>query len=426
MNLLVRFYSTLGGYYRLTKDFTTAIKFCETASSLAISTGNSKGQAEQLEHLAWIKWQTGDYSAAQAYADEAQRLAKISANLFREATALRIQAVSLRSLGCYSHSSSVFYRARYLLSLCGVSGGPIDRGIESSQAEVYRLKSEYLEARNIHATILRNINLEQNAIVHAFTLLNIAQVDVEMGTSADLVQQNIDTAKTIFNKLHVSSTMIYCDSTEGALHLRDGDLLTAGTLLRKSLKSAWDKDVDVVAHCLERLGDINSWSGMDEPSYAWTVTFLVHSLKRGTWLDVHKGLQALGDMFLILGDLATATNLFTLALEGFAQMDVHRSRAECMLRLGDIYKSHGDGLKAEELWKTARPLFERSSQSKKIVQIDARLAHITNHLMQEKDKSLSSLLACQAATVPSDTVTSQEPGGGMTGKAQNELSRAPL
>ncbi|KAJ7115227.1 hypothetical protein C8R44DRAFT_794269, partial [Mycena epipterygia] len=55
-------------------------------------------------------------------------------------------------------------------------------------------------------------------------------------------------------------------------------------------------------------------------------------------------------------------------------MDVHRGRGDCMLRLGDIAKNRGDLVKAAELWKEARPLFEKSSQAKDMAKIDTRLA----------------------------------------------------
>ncbi|KAJ7669157.1 hypothetical protein B0H17DRAFT_1086819 [Mycena rosella] len=53
-------------------------------------------------------------------------------------------------------------------------------------------------------------------------------------------------------------------------------------------------------------------------------------------------------------------------------MDVHHSRANCILRLGDLAQQRGQFMKAVELWENARPLFERSSQMSDVAQIDAR------------------------------------------------------
>jgi hypothetical protein len=99
-------------------------------------------------------------------------------------------------------------------------------------------------------------------------------------------------------------------------------------------------------------------------------------------LAVYKALQFLADSFLAEGDQVTATSLYNVALYAFTQMDVHCSRAECMLSLGDITKENGNPEKAEELWKTAQPLFELSSQMKKVASVDERLSQIA----QEKSK----------------------------------------
>jgi hypothetical protein len=129
--------------------------------------------------------------------------------------------------------------------------------------------------------------------------------------------------------------------------------------------------------------------------------FLVHSVRLKEKLGIHKALQFLGDAFFAQDDEHTAINLFTVALEGFTYMDVHHSRAECMLRLGDISKGQGDLLKAVELWTTARPLFEQSSQAKQVDNIDQRLADVGEDVLKQHRKNL----ACLAElTAPSGTV----------------------
>jgi hypothetical protein len=60
----------------------------------------------------------------------------------------------------------------------------------------------------------------------------------------------------------------------------------------------------------------------------------------------------------------TAQTLFSVAFDGFTYMDIHRSRGECMLRLGDLANKRGDLMGATELWRAAQPLFERSLQAK--------------------------------------------------------------
>ncbi|KAJ7841860.1 hypothetical protein B0H13DRAFT_1910050 [Mycena leptocephala] len=108
-----------------------------------ISTGNTKNIPKDAKNLAWVEWQLGDYSAAQMHANEAQRLAIISADLYREAQALDIEAICCHTLGNYTKAMSLSSRARELLGLCGMSMG-LDHTFMNSQAEIHRHKSESL------------------------------------------------------------------------------------------------------------------------------------------------------------------------------------------------------------------------------------------------------------------------------------------
>jgi hypothetical protein len=70
---------------------------------MAISTGNSTQHAQALYHVAWMKWQLVDNSAAQSIAYESQRKLAISdGNFYNEARSLCITAICLSALGKYS------------------------------------------------------------------------------------------------------------------------------------------------------------------------------------------------------------------------------------------------------------------------------------------------------------------------------------
>jgi hypothetical protein len=127
----------------------------------------------------------------------------------------------------------------------------------------------------------------------------------------------------------------------------------------------------------------------------------VHSLRQKENFRINKALQFLGDVFLAQDEEHTAIVLFTVALEGVTSMDVHRSRAECMLRLGDIFNGHSNQIKAVELWETARPLFERSSQTKQVELVDRRLAGAREDVLEQHRKNLACLAELH---VPSMTV----------------------
>jgi hypothetical protein len=117
----------------------------------------------------------------------------------------------------------------------------------------------------------------------------------------------------------------------------------------------------------------------------------VHSLKRTEKLGIYKALKFLGDVFLSQNNEQTAISLFTIALEGFTWMDVHCSRAECMLRLGDIHMGYSEQLKAVELWEAARPLFECSSQAKQVQHINERLAGISEDVLEQHRNNVAHL-----------------------------------
>ncbi|KAJ6530492.1 hypothetical protein DFH09DRAFT_1093541 [Mycena vulgaris] len=212
-------------------------------------------------------------------------------------------------------------------------------------------------------------------------LLNIAELDVCIGTAKDVVQRNLDAAKSIFNTVRDARSGKYCDIAQAYLYLREEDQWAAHALLQETLKLSRGKENDIVSHSLEKLGDPSCWNVSGHTS-TWTTVFLAHAFKSRQKLECHKALQFLGDLFATQGDKGTAISLFTIALEGFTCMDVHRSKAECMLELADIYKEHKDLVKAVELWKLAKPLFERSSQAKQVKQIEERLACVSKDVLQ--------------------------------------------
>ncbi|KAJ7838342.1 hypothetical protein B0H13DRAFT_1911911 [Mycena leptocephala] len=376
-DLKCRLYNALTDYYRRKFDISKAKKFCETSISLALSTGNTKMQSLALINLAWINWSHGDYFTAQVHANKAQRCRY--------------------SLGNYKQSILLCSRARDLLALCGMSSGQLDHNIMVNQAEIHRLKSEYAVARSIHFRILQETSATQDFDAYGFALLNVAEIDVSIGAPKEDVQKNCDAAKEIFKTAAMEITM--CDTILADLYLREGNMLEAQTLFERCIKVS-SADSEITTYCLERLGNFSRWGFLDKMSSQTTV-FLVHSLKSKENLGIYKGLQFLGDVFHVQADTQTAISLFAAALEGFTDMDIHRSRAECMLRLGDISKGQGDLLKAVEHWETARPLFEQSSQAKQVINIDQRLADVGEDVLEQHRKNLAHLAEL---TVPSGTV----------------------
>ncbi|KAJ7815460.1 hypothetical protein B0H13DRAFT_1924196 [Mycena leptocephala] len=188
-----------------------------------------------LYNLALHTWYLGDHFAAKVYAHEAQRLARISANFVREAQALQVEANCLFTLGDYKQSISLCDQARDLLGLCSMSGGD-DHSIMTNIAEVHKLKSEYVEARNIHTQILQEAPKDQDPYYHVFTLLNIAEIDVSISAPHQNVQRNIQTARRIFSTTGLVLEVAACDAVLADLYLREGHILAAEHLLEKCLR----------------------------------------------------------------------------------------------------------------------------------------------------------------------------------------------
>jgi tetratricopeptide (TPR) repeat protein len=376
------FHDSAGYYYsQHTPKRELAIHHYQSALSVATLSGNRGPQCDALYRFAWIKWQLGDYLASQAHAHECQRLARISGHLHREAQALRIEAMCCAELGAYTQAISLCSRGRSDLKLCGLPNGDLERGLLNVQAEVHRFKSEYVEARNIHAQILQETSADQDTYNYALALLSVSEIDVVVAPCED-VRMNLEAAKSIFNTMGDLRLAQLCDVALAELKLGERDRATAETVFQKTLSASLGKWSDISLHCLERLGDGSRWNLSNDIPPTWTTVYFAQCLKSKQKLGVYKALQFTADSFLRQSDEDTAISLFTVALEGFTGMDVHQSRGECMLRLGDISKGRGDLLRAVSFWETARPLFQRSSQEKQVGNVDERLTGIPEHVKQ--------------------------------------------
>ncbi|KAJ7462439.1 hypothetical protein FB451DRAFT_1404242 [Mycena latifolia] len=199
--------------------------------------------------------------------------------------------------------------------------------------------------------------------------------------------------------MHLPIGIDYCRMVLADLKLRERDISHAKELFQAGLDSQWGKDAEVVAYILARLADVTCWPSPEiKWSSRWQVVYLAYSKKSQRKVDLYKAFQFLGDGFMLQGDEDTAHSLFEVALEAFTEMDIHRSRADCMLRLGDIAKQSRDLVKAVGLWKNARPLFERSLQAKEVAKIDTRLAAVETDHLQEDKKPLRYLRMLDAPT----------------------------
>ncbi|KAJ7446981.1 hypothetical protein FB451DRAFT_1536703 [Mycena latifolia] len=422
-----KFYLRVGNYYFYAgRKLSVTLKYLHKALDLAKSHGDIRQEALVLNHLGQIRWIVGEYVAAQMHAQASHRLAELAGDLHSQARALRTSASCYRSCGDIKNAVIFCQRAQKLLELCGATTGPAYIILLQDLAETQLLKSEYAEARNIHMQLARDA-ATQDPYNYAWALLNIAQLDIIIGAPKQDVLSNLDKAKALFDAYtyggyDVMSAKICCKIVSGQLHLREGEILTAKGILETGFKSTWGNDAQGVLLCMESFPNIRHWPE-DDFNWAsgWAVVYLGYAKKLGDQIALHRALQFLGDVFQTEGDNATSISLFTVALEGFTLMDIHCSRAECMLRLGDLAKGQGDVSKTIELWKTARPLFERSSQGKQVSKIEERLATIENNVLEEPMDSLTCLGQLNA---PIAAVTDEIHLGTQAGEREVEGEKA--
>jgi hypothetical protein len=62
-----------------------------------------------------------------------------------------------------------------------------------------------------------------------------------------------------------------------------------------------------------------------------------------------------------------------------------------MCRVAEILERKGEITNSVALWKAARPLFERSSQTKDIARIDAKLVAVDSEMLEQKLQKLMDL-----------------------------------
>jgi tetratricopeptide (TPR) repeat protein len=372
-----------------------------------------------LISIAVLKHKAGDYSTAQVHLTVAQMLSTLSGNMYDEAQALWIGAVCSTCLGDFRQSMIQLYRGREILVNCGLAGGTIDLNIIMHQGEMHFMKSEYAQARSIYSKVVGMSSPDKNVFSYALSLLNIANIDITIGGPREEVYQNLKKARDVFSSNNYMGSSLSCSMVEATLKLREKEFDLALVQFQECLHLAWGIDNEVELLCLEKLADIKTWRGIGLP-YTWPVIYLGHAQKCKDKLALHKALLFLGDVFIANKDKETATNLYTVVLEGFTHMDVRCSQAQCKLRLGDLTKERGHILEAIAFWRAAQPQFAQSLQVKDVAQIDSRLLT----LKKTHQNALLEITTLDAPVYLLNASTEQIPGSEMM--RATEARRVPM
>jgi tetratricopeptide (TPR) repeat protein len=371
-----RFYCAIARYYKDAAGHPQkAEHYFRLAFSLASQNNSDPGKFKPLNGLALLELGGGNYSKALRLAKETCRIGRASGNLQGELGGVRLLAVCYLFLGNFKQSLEILNEGRELVVRAGLQGGEMETFLMNIEANVYELKTEYSDARCIQEAILHQTSAVLSPAHYAHALANIASIDIVTGASADIVARNLEAARNSFQNAQYPRGLHFCDNFHADLRLREGDTMAARVEYLRLFSAARDYDRELAWHCAVKLADSTKPVHAETESARWAVIFLAFALcpRVPSPLMVHQALQHFADVLARQGADDAALNILAIALDGFTQMDVHQSRAECMRTIGDIYMRLGDLSKAQEIWEAAWPLFRRSEQKKEVTSIDERL-----------------------------------------------------
>jgi tetratricopeptide (TPR) repeat protein len=316
-------------------DLPQAMQFCQKALNLSKICGDINLQYNALIDIAFIKSIAGEYCTAQVYATETQRLLKLPTILFQKAKALQVGAMCSTALGDFTESLNTLLRRKMVLSMCGLVGGDLDYRMTLSQGDTHFLKSEYAHARHIYSQIIESTSPDQNALAYALSLANIVQIDIRIGGDSEAVYQKSNKAEDVFGGFQIIPGRVHCKTLQAEIELRDRQFDLAKLKFQECLVTACGTDYETSSFCLEQLANNRAWP-ISEWQSKWPMIYCGHAYKTSDKLALQKAFLFLRDMFLTTNNVETIRNLYTVALEGFTQMDIHCSRANCMICLGDL------------------------------------------------------------------------------------------
>jgi hypothetical protein len=196
-----------------------------------------------------------------------------------------------------------------------------------------------------------------------------------------MILRNLTIAVDTFRQIHHHRGISICEVHTADLNQCNVDTAGACGQYIQTFTRVYGIDHEPAFYALARLADSTNPVHAPPEVEKWTVVFFAFVMRpqARSMLKIHQALRCLGDVLAQQQKDNDALSILTVALEGFTWMDVHQSRGECMRTIGDVHFRHGEFSKAFTFWTEARPLFERSSQTKSIAEIDNRLAELHRH-----------------------------------------------
>ncbi|KAJ7800145.1 hypothetical protein B0H14DRAFT_2900838 [Mycena olivaceomarginata] len=385
-----RLYVLAAQYYaEKLRDHKKAQNLYHRALASASQCNSHMLQVRGLNGLALIECIRGTWSEGLQFSHQAHRISVAAGDIGGELTSFQCQARCYLAFGDFKHGLDITKEWKALILRAGIQGGVPEFTLMNMEAEIHQLRTDYASAKKIQDVILSHTSPVLSPFYYALALVNIVALDLATGGCTDIISGNLQVAIDTFRRIQFPSGNLVCEVYTADLNLRKGDIRGARDQYICTFNKVYASDIQIAGYCLVRLADSNRPVHATSEIAVWAVIFLAFTMyrSRGGMLLVHQALRCLGDVIAQQGMNYEALSILTVALEGFTWMDVHQSRAECMQTIGDVHFQHGHIAKAFTFWTEARPLFEQSSQAKRVSEINLRLAK----LAQQHEASLEQL-----------------------------------
>ncbi|KAJ7236840.1 hypothetical protein C8J57DRAFT_1728170 [Mycena rebaudengoi] len=350
-----KLYNAAAQYYSVGYNVVLAIKFCDKV--LAMKPSDDTERCRAILAACELRGSTRRDKHGIRLALEAQRIAQRMGHLKLEPKCLTMQATL-----CASHA----------YNRMGLQESREDLGILDGEAFIYYQLTEYRRARDVRMAIVRLTSLDKCACFHLHALINVIHDDVVLGEDEPDILSRIEVVDEMAQRIGFYTARPLCDLARAEVNHPKQNLTVATIQYKQCLNIFRGADEWAACACFGHLSDLALDQDIDDAT-RWVMAYFAFSHTRAVVTHKFHAVRRLGDINLAIGDEETAISLFTVALQGYSGMGVHRGRAECIVRPGGIFSKHGDIRAARELWEVAERFFMRSSQNRDAEDVKRRL-----------------------------------------------------
>jgi hypothetical protein len=356
-------------------DLERRTEYTDRVMDLATKISHPLYQILALHHRGSIARHCGRYHESLWNHREAQKLARLNGRVREESTNLTSEAMALCRLGNFPEAQGCAAQGYDLLMKTGFEESELELKHWDTMMEIHWQKAEYTEAHQVAERMVQMTSQHRSPYFHAYSVISLAQLSLIIGLKDTVIMESLALARELATELRFGQGMQMCNFLQAELDLRNGDRLKAYTVFQ-ILGGKTESQSDTVYLSMANLGDLsNDLCGLEQ-TFRWAATYFAFSRKSKHLGHTYQALRYLGDILLAQGDEETAMSIFQAVLDASTEMDVHRRRADCMSRMGDILVHSGEPGKAKHMWEAAHPLFVRSSQANDAATIEVKLAQL--------------------------------------------------